>query len=185
MAGRMRGRRRTRRPAAFQKQRAPSKYFQQVNTLDLQSLASGGDASLTIVDNSGQILPTGNIAVKFNKITIQTSFDLDLGDSRDLLVAVIRHKEGTTPEKLDTVTDVRNLRNENQLLRGPWMIQTPAYDTSGVATPFDRFMKTIVLKNIVLDEDDDLVMGFTNLDSAFSANAERVRNMVRGFYREV
>lgn len=183
MAGRRR--RRSRRPAAFQKQRVPSKYFQQVNTLDLNALASGGDAQLTIVDNSQQILPTGNIAVKFNKLTIQTEFDADLSDTRTLLAAVIRHKEGATAHKLDTVNDVRNLRNENQLLRGPWMLQTPPYVTGGAHAPFTRYMKTIVLKSVVLDEDDDLVLGITNLSAAFSANAERMRNMVRGFYTEV
>ncbi len=162
----------------------PSKYFQNVNTLDFNSLAAGADVSLMIVDNSSQILPTGNTAVKFNKLTVQVSWDpgIDM-DARQLLTAVIRHKEGTTAEKLDTVTDVRNLRNENQLLRGPWMLHT----TNNIAnvTPFERFMKTIVLKNIVFDEDDDVVMGFTNLSSAFGATTQKVRNMVRGFYREV
>lgn len=176
--------RRSRRPAAFQKQRSPSKYFQQVNSLDFNALGAGADASLTIVDNSSQILPSGNQAVKFSKITIQVGLGSNFTDVRHLLTAVIRHKEGSTAEKLDTVTDVRNLRNENQLLRGPWMLQTFNADANR-DTIFGSFMKTIVLKNIVLDEDDDLVMGFTVLDSAFSGTAQTMRNMVRGFYREV
>ncbi len=44
----------------------------------------------------------------------------------------------------------------------------------------------MVLKNIVLDESDDLLLALTNVDdSAFAATAQLLKGFVHGFYRVV
>ncbi len=184
MAARGRRVRRTKRPAAVQRQRVPTKYEQFLNLVDLNGLASGADIGLDILNNSSQL---GSNVVKVMKATIQTWFRFNMDDLREILVAVVRHDEADESFALDDRATVRDLRNEGKLLRGPWCLQTVSQATSSVpvVSPWGRFMKTIVLKNLVLDEDDDVSLMITNVDSNFAASNQEMRNFVKVFYRVV
>ncbi len=174
-------RRRSRRPAQMQKQRVPTRYEQFANQVDFNALASGGDIMMDIVNNSSQI---GNVVARFNKITVQTGVNETMADQRHILVAVVRQSEGDSAPSLDNRATIRDLRNEGKLLRGPWMFST--YDANGSKDgPFTNFLKTIVLKNLTVDENDDIVMCFTNLDAAFSSTTQTIRNFVKMFFRVV
>lgn len=173
--------RRRRRPAQMQKQRVPTRYEQFVNQVDLNALGSGNDILLDIMNNSSQI---GNVVAKFNKITVQTCYDQNMADNRQILVAVIRQGETESAPSLDNRATIRDLRNEGKLLRGPWMVNT--YDqNANIAGPFMNFMKTIVLKNLVVDENDDIVLAITNLGANFAGSSQIIRNFTKMFFRVV
>lgn len=174
-------RRRSRRPASMQKQRVPTRYEQFANTIDLNGFASGADIMLDIMNNSSQI---GGVVARFNKITVQTAMESTMVTPNHMLVAVVRQSETDSAPSLDNRATVRDLRNEGKLLRGPWMFSTFNADAQ-VVGPFGMFLKTIVLKNLTVDENDDIVMCFTNLDGAFSATAQGIRNFVKMFFRVV
>lgn len=175
-----RGRRRSRRPAQMQKQRVPTKYEQFNNIVDFNALASGGDIMLDVLNNSSQL---GNVVAKINKLTMQIAIHKDMADFRHVLTAIVRQAEGDAAPSLDNRATIRDLRNEGKLMRGPWMFSTFNGDT--ISGPFEGFLKTIVLKNLVVDENDDIVMCFTNLDAVFSSSTQRIRNLVKVFYRVV
>ena len=99
-------------------------------------------------------------------------------------MAIVRQSEADSAPALDDRAVIRDLRNEGKLLRGPWMFNT--FNADGATdSPFSTFLKTIVLKNLTIDENDDIVMCFTNLETAFSAGSQIVRNFVKMFFRVV
>ena len=166
----MAGRRRRRSP-----RRLASKYRLAVMDLSIGGLASGGDATVAIVDNSSV---HSNQVVSYFKIVVRGQIKVTV-DSL-LMFAVVRDTEGAAAHTLDNGSVVRDLRNENKMLRGPWALPVPDKDVVG-ATP----LKAIVLKKIVLDENDDLYISVTNVGSSSLGGSDKVRLAITGYYREI
>ncbi len=160
-------------------QKIASSYFAKDGQVTLTSLANGGDAMFAIVDNSADL---GNSAVKFNKITVQ--WQGGTVDQLEITCGVLRLDESEGSPQLDSFAIVKDFRNKGQMLRGPWMVTTvPLGQVAGLYTAAG---KTIVLKNLFLDKNDDVVFAVTNSSgSAFSGSAQALQMVVRGFYRVV
>ncbi len=164
----------------MQRQRVPTRYLQTELTISLNALAAGGDASDRIFDNSGDF---GGEVVRINKLTMQTWME-GMDDVRPLLVAVVRDTEDVANPSLDVEGTVRDLRNENKLLRGPWHRST-ALEASATSNNDLIFTKTIVMKNIVLDQNDDLKLCVTNIGSVFGATPQNIHGLVKAYWRTV
>ena len=149
-------------------------YFQDHSDLVLNSLGVGASTALAIVDNSTLL---SNNVVNFRKLTM--SWYSLLATDTAVLWAITRETQGTTAPVLLTDSIVRNLRNENHLIRGPsYMPSRPdSHDTN--------WRKTVVLKNITLDQDDDLRLVVTNVDTAFASTGNKVHVFLKGWYRVV
>lgn len=175
MVGRGRQRaRRKRPPAAAVKQRAPMTYYQEKVNLTVNSLGLNASDVLLMVDNS---VVVGNEVVNFKKLTM--SWYTDLVTDSALLWAVTRETEGSSAPSLIAEATVRNLRNENHLIRGPSFMPTrPGSDDL-------NWRKTVVLKNITLDEDDDLRLVVTNVVSALGSSNNTIITFMKGWYRVV
>lgn len=171
-------RRRRRRPsAAAQRQRFPTAYFEVHQDLNIASLANGGDAVAAVVDNSLDFSPANSV-VNFRKLTLRWYEDMASG--LGIAWAITRELQDVAAPTLDISGTVRDLRNENHLLRGPIFTVTRERGDSPI------MRKTMVLKNITLDENDDLRLCVTNMGGgAFSAGTNQFHMLTTGFYRIV
>lgn len=154
---------------------------------DFASLASGGDIAVTLVDNSADFT---NSILKWAKLTLRWTWeptDMSVFEPRDLLVGIIkRDQDSSAVPSLDSEEAIRELRNDKKLVRGPWIITTPRINTSGFVPPMMSLMKPIVLKNFVMDREEDLLITFTNVNaSAFSATSQVVKIWPQGFVRVI
>ena len=127
------------------------RYDQSVATLNIGSSTVGDDFKVTLFDNSGL---AGGKYLKIGKMTIQ--WWMDMNQAILLYVAIMKDKEGATTPSLDDESEIRDARSEGRLIRGPWQISTrvPGIETANVL--YAR--KTIVLKDLLLDPNDDLIM---------------------------
>lgn len=169
-----RQRRRKRPPAAAVKQRAPMTYYQVHTDLVLNSLGAGSSVAMKIVDNSAEV---SNEVVNFRKLTM--SWYTIMTTSSAVIWGIVRQTQDGTIPVMSSDSVVRNLRNENHLLRGPSLMPTrPNSDN-------DQWRKTVVLKNITLDQDDDLLLVVTNLDIALASSGNNLHAFMKGWYRVV
>lgn len=165
-------------------------YFQPaLHTTDFASLASGGDVSTVLVDNSADF---SNSVLKWAKLTIRPIYDAEdmstSGGFQHRTLAVLLHKQDQDDSTVQTVDDeetIRELRNDKKILRGPWWVSTPAYVTGGFIPPMASHMKAIVLKSFVLDREEDLRITFTNVSLAFSAVSQALDYAMKGFVRVI
>lgn len=163
-------------------------YFQKARIINFASLGSGGDLALKLVDND---VDYTNSVLKWSKLTIRPIYDAeDISDStfahRILYMLIYKQdQDDSTVHALDVEETIRELRNTGRILRGPWMVTTPRLDTSGYVPPMSGHMKPIVLKNFVLDREEDLLVGFTNASAAFGAGQQDLEFYMRGFVRVI
>ena len=126
---------------------------------------------------------TSNSMTTLTKAKIQWH-DVNISDERSLLMAVFRDEEslGNSGIALDSADIVDDYRDEGKLLRGPWALAVGPVSPSAV---YDRSFKTIVLKNVHLDKDQDLYVGFTLLTAsgAFAASSQAIRFVVTGWHK--
>ena len=173
----MAARGRRRRPGRETKFRAGARYFMDVTDIDFNALAAGGDISERIVDRSA-ISGTANSMTNLLKAKIAW-MDISITDEKTVFAGVFRDEEslGNSGWAMDDVQTVDDYRMENKLLRGPF---TLALGPVSPAAVYDRSFKTIVLKNVHLDVDQDLYIGFTNYSggSAFSGTSQKLRVVV-------
>ncbi len=160
-----------------------------VDDLDFTNVASGGDLSEKLVDNS---VDFGNVILKFSKLMVRWWWKgADIGNHQgdEFLAAVVKQDEdeSATPPTLDSEEAVWEMKKDRRILRGPWVVCTPHKATAvGHYAPYEFFMKAIVLKNIVLDREDDLVFAFTNISGASSpAATTRASFQQTGYFRRV
>lgn len=137
-------------------------------TKDFQSFASGGELLQVLVDNSALF---GNIPVRIVKLKTQMLWGSDVVNEARLIMAVYRDTEGATALKLDDEAEVKNATQNGQFYRRPHLTQTNT-SAFGAAGHMDHFFKPIILKNVLLDDDDDIVLGFTNPGSTFTASVQ-------------
>lgn len=147
---------RRRRPAATVKQALPYEYVQtHISRLtSFDSLADDAMFREAIIDNSADF---SNVLLRVRKVKLEWSLIQQTGADTILKLAVTRHPEGSPATDLNE-TSIRDLRNENKLLRGPWMLALRNSPVSPVAN-----MKSITLKNLTLDQNDDLSLHFQNM----------------------
>lgn len=171
-----------RKPGRETKDRAGARYFQKVVDIDFNALAAGGDISAVLVDRSA-VSGTSNSMTTLTKCKIQWQ-DVSIVDERTMFMGVLRDEEslGATGHALDATDTVDDLRDENKLLRGPWMLAVGPVTPSAV---YDRSFKTIVLKNVHLDKDQDLYVSFSNYSggSAFAASSQKLRFVTTGWHK--
>ena len=173
MVGRRRpvGRRRA-RPRAKQV-KVPTNMYVADTTFDMSSKSALENTQFTIFDNSGT---AGNKTVVFTKLTV--SWGWEGTDNIPLLLAVMRRNQSTSAAlDLDDADAIRDAINQNQMLRGPWMIPTSPLDTG-----FARW-KTMVFKKLMLDSNDDLQLEVTPMSA--TAAAQKIHLYYKGFYRIV
>lgn len=165
------------------------KYWQPgLHNQNLVSLASGADTGIVLVDHSADFASS---IVNFRKLTLRWHWhgaDKANFGNDELLVALSKQDEddtGTYPS-LDSEEVVEEMRRDNKMIRGPWIITTPSFTTSGFVPQMALLMKPIVLKNLVLGPEEDLIASFTNISNAsLSASAQTVRFYPMGFYRKM
>lgn len=177
---RSRPRVRARRPAATVKQKFPATYRQNEFAFKSQwdALADAGTVAVTLVDNSAI---AGNKMIKIVKLKLEWSMLVQSTADVCLRVAVLRHTEGTLPTDLDQA-NVRDARNENRLLRGPWMLPLMGVTSGSQPTLY----KPLILKNIVLDANDDLSLFFENMTgNTLSATGPHFYALIKYWYRVV
>ncbi len=183
------GSRRAKRPAAGSVGAMLQDYHQDYSSdnVDFASLAAGGDTDVTMIDNSAGF---SNSILKWRKLTIRRIWEPeDFGDFQFRVLACCLLKEdeddsGNTYQ-LDSEEVIRELRRDKKLVRGPWLVSTGKLLTSGFAPPMGFHMKPIVLKNFVMDREEDLVFAYTNLGSAFSATSQVLRHFTQGWVRAI
>lgn len=126
--------------------------------------SAGDDFSTVIFDNS---VLAGGKYVKIGKLTLQWFIAFDDLNTR-LYMAVYKQKEGSTAESLDDEVAIRDMRSEGRLIRGPWWMSsyTPGSFAAGQMMP----RKTIVLEDLLLDPNDDLLVGWTLVDTMTGTN---------------
>lgn len=108
-----------------------------------------------------------------------------MDDVRAMLMAVIRQTSGGAVPDIRSEQVVTDLRNENKLLRGPW-VRVTCPDAAGVSPNSWIFTKSVVLKNLTLDSNDDVEVVFTNLDAnAFAASSQKIQWLSRIFWRQI
>ena len=149
--------------------------------LDFASLATGADKVLNLVDHSADI---GDFPARIVKLKTSMMWKREFVDERHLIMAVYRHTEQSAALKLDDEDAVRNATQAGQFYRRPFLTHTNV-NTFGVSGTMDHFLKPLVLKNVLLDADDDLVVGFTNPDSAFSATAQSLMTRTEFWWKRV
>ena len=151
------------------------------SVLDFNALGLGGDIKVVLLDNSVQF---GNQPVRVVKMKSAINWHRDMSDERHLIASVYREKEGATALKLDNEADVKNATQAGQFYRRPYKTHT---NTSGYGSAghMDHFWKPLILKNVLLDDDDDVVMGFTNEDSAFAASTQQLVFRTEAWWKRV
>lgn len=149
--------------------------------LDFASMATGADKQLVLVDHSSDI---GAQPARVVKLKTQMMWLKEVVDERHLIQAVYRNSQGSNPLALDVQSTVRNATQDGLFYRRPFLTHTNV-SSYGAAGHMDHFMKPLVLKNVLLDEDDDLLLGFTNPDSAFSATAQSLMTRTEFWWKRV
>ncbi len=169
-------------------------YFQPaLHTTEFNALASGADIATTLVDNSSDF---GGAVLKWSKLTIRPIWEVEhllsaVLDGRTILMAIRKmDQDDTGAIALDNAQVIRELSNDKKLLRGPWPVTTPFvnFTTSGSTfiPAMGGHMKAIVLKDFVLDREEDLVISFTNVSpSAFGASAMQLDYFMKGYVRVI
>lgn len=155
--------------------------------IDFNALADGGDLIRVVIDNSALF---SNSILKWSKLTIRWAFeptDTTAFDHRQLAVMLVKIDEDDAGSALaiDSEEVVRELRRDGKIVRGPWIMSTMAViGTDAVWFPSMSInFKPIVLKNFVMDREEDLAVLFTNLSAAFSATSQIVNFYTQGFVR--
>ncbi len=163
-------------------------YHQIARFVDFNALAVGGDIRLLLIDNDTDF---SNAVLKWSKLTLRPiweSVDLvsDTLDARTLYMMIHKQdQDDSTVQTLDLEETIRELRNTKRILRGLWMVTSPQTVTSGFVPPMAGHMKPIVLRNFVLDREEDLVVSFTNASAAFAAAGQILTFYSRGFVRVI
>ncbi len=139
-------------------------------SLDFVSLGAGADLNTSLFDNSARV---SNVPVRVVKLKSQYAWDADVVDERLLLMSVHRETQDATPLSLDTESAVKNATQDGRFYRRPSLTHTNPTGF-GVAGHMDHFLKPTILKNVLLDNDDDIVLAFTNVDAAFTAAAQNM-----------
>lgn len=162
-------------------------YFQPgLHNQDFASVGLSGDTGIVIIDNSADF---SNAVLKWSKLTMRWFWDPeDAGvfQPRILLMAVIKQDEDDTGSfpALDSAEVIRELRNDKKMVRGPWLIGTP--DSTDLSShKFDYFYKPMVLTDFTMDREEDLVIAWTNLSSAFSATSQIIKVFPQGHVRVI
>lgn len=154
---------------------------------DFNALANGGDTGIVLMDNSADF---GNSIVNFRKLTLRWHWygaDVSNFANDELLVALSKQDEDDTGSypSLDSEEVVRELRRDNKMVRGPWIIVSPRLTTGSYVRPMDLLMKPIVLKNLVLGPEEDLIISFTNISNAVLPSSQQtIRFYPMGFVRK-
>ncbi len=169
-------------------------YFQPaMHTTDFNALASGGDISTVLVDNSSDF---SNKVLKWSKLVIRPIWDAnDLFGStlecRTLLMAVLKQdQDDTSVYSMDDQETIRELRNKKRLVRGPWPITSPRLQNSGFVPLMAGHMKPIVLRSkknlpFVLDKEEDLIVTFTNISELFAGTSQALDYHMHGWVRVI
>ncbi len=175
----MRGRRRT-----SPKSRAGgilSNYLLTTATFDFNAVGSGTDNQVVILDNSAKF---GNIPVRVVKSKTQIMWDADVVDDRLMIFAVYRAKEGATALSLDDEDVVKNATQAGQFYRRPYLTHSnPQQFAAG--GHMDHFWKPLILKNVLLDDDDDLLLGWTNPDANWSGSTQTLQTRTEAWWKRV
>lgn len=189
--GRARG-----RPAPRRKSNAPKSdigkmlqdYLQASVSLDFNALVSGGDLRVTLIDNDARY---SNSVLNWSKLTIRPIWDADDVSQGTLKMKTLymlvykQDQDDSTVHSLDSEEAIRELRNTKRILRGPWMVTSPERVTEGFMPPMTAHMKPIVLRNFVLDREEDLHIGFTLVNSAFPSTSEVLTFFMKGYVRVI
>ena len=156
-------------------------YFLAATSINFNAIATGTNAIVILVDNSVRF---GNEPARVVKLKVQSWWDFDVVDERWMIMAVYRDKEGATPLDLANEAEVRNATQAGQFYRRPFVTHTNA-SVAGAGGEMDHFRKPLILKNILLDRDDDLVFGYTMDDSAFSGSTQRLQFRSECWFKRV
>lgn len=166
------------------KQRQPGRgahplmrYDQAVATLSVGTSSVGDDFKYTLFDTSSL---SGGKHSKVGKMTIQ--WFLTFNEQNIVYIAVMKDKEGATTPSLDDETQIRDARSEGRLIRGPWQISTrlPGNDNANVVIQ----RKTIVLEDLLLDQNDDLIFVLTTR-KASTTGTNDIYFFVKTFWKVV
>lgn len=164
-------------------------YFQPAfHTTDFTGLASGADIATTLVDNSADF---SNSILKWSKLVIRPIWDSDdmrsgRIDMRTIMVMLMkRDEDDSTVPNIDSQETVRELRNDGRIVRGPWWVSLPEISVEGYVPMMAGHWKAIVLKNLMMDREEDLVITFTNVSLAFAAAAQQLDYALKGFVRAI
>ncbi len=164
-------------------------YHQIARFLDFTGLGSGADIALTLIDNDADF---SNSILKWSKLTLRPIYEpIDVAtgifDARTLYMMIYkRDQDDSSVPTLDSEETVREMRLKNEILRGPWMVTTPELvGTSAFVPAMSDHMKPIVLKNFVLDREEDLRVAFTNASAAFTVVGQVLTFYSRGFVRVI
>ena len=164
-------------------------YFLKIRSVDFNALAAGGEIRLLLVDND---VDYTNAILKWKKLTIRPFFDADdlrggLSDIRSLAVMVMKQdQDDSTVYDVSDEETVRELRTKKRIVRGPWFITTHELVGSSAFIPmFAGHLKPIVLKNMVLDREEDLIISFHNLSAAFGSNSQKLHFAMTGYVRVI
>ncbi len=158
-------------------------------TVDFNALADSGDILASVIDNSGTF---SNKILKWSKLKITWAWDAadvvaSVIDARHLAVALLKLDEDVSSSAvaLDSEEVVDELRRDGKLVRGPWIMSSPEVVTSGFVPPMSLLLKPITLRNFTMGREEDLVLNFTNLDTAFAATSQILKIYTQGFVREI
>lgn len=174
------------RPRAFRNVRQRTKrvvvkpfarYDQVVATQAQGSSPASTDMSILMVDNSGIM---GGAYSVLRKVTFAW-FTRNTADTGRVLAAVVKVKEGSSDLALDDESVVRDLQEQKQILRGPWMFGLRV--SPGVADSNDVVRRTIVLQNVKVGPDDDLRLQLTLVDA--TTTTTNFRTFMKVWWRTV
>ena len=155
------------------------------DNIDFASLGSGSDVDVTLIDNSADF---SNSILKWSKLTIRMVWEpenVSAMQGRVLAMGLLKEDQDDTSNTyaLDNEETVRELRRDNKLVRGPWLVTPPSLATSGFIPAMTYLMKPIVLSSFVMDREEDLVIGYTNLGTAFASGTKTLRHFTQGWVR--
>ena len=153
------------------------RYDQQVGSISVGSSSPGDDFFYTLFDNSSM---AGGKYLKIGKLTLQ--WWVDFNQANLVYLAVMKTKEGATTPSLDDEVQIVDARSEGRLVRGPWQISTQHPYASGTNVLHAR--KTIVLKDLLLDPNDDLLFVLTTRKTS-STGTNTVWTFARTFWKVV
>ena len=155
------------------------------DNVDFASLGASGDVDVTMIDNS---VDFSNSILKWSKLTLRRVWepeDLTVLEFRLLATALLKEDQddsGNTYDLSDEET-IRELRRDKKLVRGSWLTTAPRIVTDGFSPAMAVMMKPIVLRNFVMDREEDLVFAYTNLGTAYGATSQILRHFTQGWVR--
>ncbi len=181
MSARGRGQPRRRRAPKTRAQKVLTNYDLTAENIEFNALGAGAEIQGTLFDNSGI---AQNLPVRLVKIKTSYLWDRNMTDERVLLKAIYRQTQGATPLPLDDEDTVKNATQAGQFYRRPYRTHTNIvnYGTGG---EMDHMAKPTILTNVLLDNDDDLVVGFTNDDAAFAASSQLLKLRTEVWWKRV